>query len=132
MTRTTWIGQQWAWLHCVPPAGGSLKQTLEDWLPAETDVAVASVVCLERSRASAAFRPGLLWATWQSCPEAAVGDTSQRAAQAPPGSVPSGPAGSSSPWLISVSLQSLLPVHRGSPGCPLEPLHPPLFRTPLT
>ena len=76
MTPTTWIGQQWAWLQCVPPAGGSLKETLEDWLPAETDVAVASVVRLERSRASAAFRPGLLWGTWQNCPEAAVRDSS--------------------------------------------------------
>lgn len=57
-----WAGSGSSGLGCCVfhPAGGSSKETLENWLPAEADVAVALVVCLELSRASAVFRLGPL------------------------------------------------------------------------
>ena len=59
------------------PAGGSSKETLENWLPAETDVAVALVVCLELSRASAVFVRVCCRERGRPAQKLCQGDTSQ-------------------------------------------------------
>lgn len=132
MTPTTWIRQQWAWLQCVPPRWWVIERDLGE-LASRRD----------RRGCGLGSLPGTLWGLCCVSSGSAVGSM----ADLPRSCVRGTPV---SEWLrplpapspedrlapgvlgLSQSPQSLPPIHRGSPGCPLEPLHSPIFRTPLS
>lgn len=119
-----WIGQQWAWLLCVPPCWwvlerpwriGFQRSWLWLWPWSSAWNSLGPLLCFVWVRCRVSGRPAR---------RAAVrGHQSVTLQALPARSLPTSWLGVLG--LLQVSLQALPPVHRGSPGCPLEPLHSP-------